>query len=97
MARKKSAFLKTIRVTLGVIVGLILDLLFVNRAFSYSLRRYIRSFEPVRYDRERIIPEYDEELGYPESGITPGTKWEDLPEDFECPLCAVSKEEFSAE
>ena len=26
--------------------------------------------------------EYDEELGYPEGGIAPGTKWEDVPEDF---------------
>ena len=29
--------------------------------------------------------EYDEEAGYPEGGIAPGTKWEDVPEDFECP------------
>ena len=26
--------------------------------------------------------EYDEEEGYPEGGIAPGTKWEDVPEDF---------------
>jgi rubredoxin-NAD+ reductase len=41
--------------------------------------------------------EYDEELGYPEGGIAPGTKWEDVPADFECPLCMVGKDEFSAE
>ena len=41
--------------------------------------------------------EYDEELGYPEGGIAPGTKWEDVPEDFECPLCFVCKDSFSAE
>ena len=28
--------------------------------------------------------EYDEEEGYPEGGIAPGTKWEDVPEDVEC-------------
>ena len=28
---------------------------------------------------------YDEEEGYPEGGIAPGTAWEDVPEDFECP------------
>ena len=39
--------------------------------------------------------EYDEELGYPEGGIAPGTKFEDLPEDFECPLCGVGKDMFS--
>ena len=37
--------------------------------------------------------EYDEEKGYPEGGI--GTKWEDIPEDFECPLCFVGKDQFS--
>lgn len=39
--------------------------------------------------------EYDEEKGYPEGGIDPGTKWEDVPEDFECPLCFVGKDRFS--
>jgi rubredoxin len=28
-------------------------------------------------------------------GIAPGTKFEDLPEDFACPLCGVDKENFS--
>ena len=40
---------------------------------------------------------YDEEKGYPEEGITPGTKWEDVPADFVCPLCGVGKEQFEAE
>ena len=40
---------------------------------------------------------YDEELGDPDNGIEAGTKWEDLPEDFECPLCGVGKDEFSEE
>ncbi len=38
---------------------------------------------------------YDEEAGYPEGGIAPGTKWEDVPDDFECPLCGVGKDSFS--
>lgn len=40
---------------------------------------------------------YDEEFGAPELGIAPGTKFEDLPQDFECPLCGVDKESFSEE
>ena len=40
---------------------------------------------------------YDEEQGAPEHGIAPGTKFEELPEDFECPLCGVGKDQFSAE
>ena len=39
--------------------------------------------------------EYNEELGAPDLGIAPGTKFEDLPEDFECPLCGVGKDSFS--
>ena len=39
--------------------------------------------------------EYDEAKGDPDNGIAPGTKFEDLPEDFECPLCGVGKDEFS--
>lgn len=39
--------------------------------------------------------EYDEELGCPEAGIAPGTKFEDLPLDFECPLCGVGTDQFS--
>ena len=38
--------------------------------------------------------EYDEELGDPENSIAPGTKFEDLPDDFTCPLCGVGKEDF---
>ena len=40
---------------------------------------------------------YDEEIGDEDNGIAPGTKWEDLPEDFECPLCGVGKDQFAAE
>lgn len=39
--------------------------------------------------------EYDEAAGDPEHGIAPGTKFEDLPDDFACPLCGVGKESFS--
>lgn len=37
---------------------------------------------------------YDEELGEPENGIAPGTKFEDLPDDYVCPLCMVGKDHF---
>ena len=40
---------------------------------------------------------YDEAEGYPDGGIAPGTKCEDVPEDFECPLCGVGKDQFEAE
>lgn len=37
---------------------------------------------------------YDEALGLPEEGIPPGTRWEDIPEDWCCPECGVGKEDF---
>lgn len=40
---------------------------------------------------------YDEEKGYPKDGIAPGTKFEDIPENFLCPLCGVDKDMFSEE
>lgn len=39
--------------------------------------------------------EYDESTGAPDNGIAPGTKFEDLSEDFVCPLCGVGKDMFS--
>ena len=40
---------------------------------------------------------YDEEEGSPDNGIEPGTKWEELPDDFVCPVCMVGKDQFSKE
>ncbi|MGI9345207.1 MAG: rubredoxin [Gammaproteobacteria bacterium] len=37
---------------------------------------------------------YDEALGYPEDNLAPGTRWEDVPEDWYCPDCGVGKEDF---
>ncbi len=31
----------------------------------------------------------------PDNGIAPGTAFEDIPEDWVCPLCGVGKEDFS--
>lgn len=38
--------------------------------------------------------EYDESKGIPSMGIMPGTKFEDLPDDFVCPLCKHPKSDF---
>lgn len=37
---------------------------------------------------------YVPEIGDPEHGIAPGTKFEDIPDDWVCPLCGVGKEDF---
>lgn len=38
---------------------------------------------------------YDPEEGDPNSDIEPGTAFEDLPDDWVCPLCGVGKEMFN--
>lgn len=37
---------------------------------------------------------YDLEVGDPDGGIEPGTAFEDIPEDWVCPLCGATKEDF---
>jgi rubredoxin len=37
---------------------------------------------------------YDEEAGWPEEGIAPGTRWEDVPENWNCPDCSATKRDF---
>jgi len=37
---------------------------------------------------------YSEAKGIPEAGIAPGTRWEELPDDWVCPLCGATKAEF---
>jgi rubredoxin len=63
---------------------------------------------PVTFDRYRIIGGYymkkyecsvcgyvyDEAVGDPDGGIAPGTKWEDIPDDWVCPTCGVGKDDF---
>lgn len=37
---------------------------------------------------------YDEELGDPDNGIAPGTRWDDIPDDWCCPDCGATKMDF---
>ena len=37
---------------------------------------------------------YDPEIGDPDNGIEPGTPFEELPEDWVCPLCSLGKDVF---
>lgn len=38
---------------------------------------------------------YDPTVGDPENGINPGVAFEDLPDDWVCPVCGVGKDQFS--
>ena len=51
--------------------------------------------QAVRILQLSIRKPYIEEDGCPEGDIAPNTLWEDVPEDFECPICCVGKDQFS--
>ena len=38
--------------------------------------------------------EYKSKKGDPDNGVPPGTDFEDIPEDWVCPLCGASKDDF---
>ena len=40
---------------------------------------------------------YDPAKGDPENGVAAVTSWEDVPEEWTCPLCGLGKEVFEAE
>jgi rubredoxin len=40
---------------------------------------------------------YDPEQGDPDNGIDPGTAFENLPDDWECPVCGAAKDDFEKE
>lgn len=40
---------------------------------------------------------YDPAEGDPDSDIPPGTSFDDLPEDWVCPVCGAEKDEFEVE
>ena len=40
---------------------------------------------------------YDEAVGDPDRGFEPGTKWEELPQEWDCPLCGAAKADFEEE
>lgn len=47
--------------------------------------------------KHRCIPcgwIYDPAKGDPDNGVAPGTPFEELPEDWSCPLCGADKESF---
>jgi len=77
----------------------IVEILFVfserSNIFQSAEEHLIRKETAMQYICDVCGWIYDEEEGSPENGIEPGTKWEDVPEDFLCPLCMEGKDQFS--
>jgi rubredoxin len=40
---------------------------------------------------------YDPQAGDPDNDVAPGTKWEDVPEEWTCPICGAAKDDFEKE
>lgn len=66
-----------------------------NRKFPEQPKSKI--LEVIKMEKYRCIAcgyVYDPEEGDPISGIEPGTAFEDLPQDWICPMCGVGKDQF---
>ncbi|MBF0357652.1 MAG: rubredoxin [Magnetococcales bacterium] len=51
--------------------------------------------DPQQYECNVCSWIYNENLGDPDGGIKPGTRWQDIPDDWECPVCGVGKDNFT--
>ena len=66
------------------------------RAFSASpfSMAEIKEREMKKYECTMCGYIYDPEVGDPDSGIQPGTAFEDIPDDWVCPVCGAEKSQF---
>lgn len=79
---------------------------FMAGLFFYFLLPYAHSTVVVRYSlnkKESAMQKYmcepcgyiyDPAVGDPDGGIAPGTAFEDIPDDWVCPVCGVGKSAF---
>lgn len=47
-----------------------------------------------KFEREPCGYIYDPAVGDPDGGIAPGTAFEDIPDDWVCPICGLGKDVF---
>jgi rubredoxin len=57
-------------------------------------RKKIRGEDMDKYECTVCGYIYDPEIGDPDSDIAPGTSFENLPDDWICPVCGAGKEDF---
>ena len=68
-----------------MITGIIKNLISIITAKFYLMKKYRCTICGFVYDPVE---------GDPDGGINPGTDFNDIPENWECPVCGVSKSEF---
>jgi rubredoxin len=66
----------------------------IARGIPCQYENYERRENSMKYMCEPCGYIYDPAEGDPDSGIAPGTAFEDLPDDWCCPVCGVGKEDF---
>ena len=59
-----------------------------------KLKTAVKKDESVKYQCAACGYIYDPDKGDPDSGIKPGTKFEDIPDDWVCPVCGAEKQDF---
>ena len=64
-----------------------------QQASQYANGEGIDESTGMQVDPESGL-EYDEAKGWPEDGIAPGTRWDDIPDDWSCPDCGAAKSDF---
>ena len=75
---------------MGAVLNYTLEAKMFNGKFFYFKRRTIMA----KYGCVVCGWTYDEDMGDDDLGIPAGTPFEELPEDFECPLCGVGIDQF---
>ena len=69
----------------------------MNTGLAHRTRQGCKKQWRHKMKKYRCVPcgyIYDPQLGDPDSGVAPGTAFEDLPDNWQCPICFVGKEDF---
>ena len=67
-----------------------------TRGLHHLVYEIVDNSVPKRYACTACDYVYDPEKGDPETGIAPGTPFEEIPDDWTCPVCGLYKDAFRA-
>ena len=82
---------------MGTVAGSVNQLFVVSNPLLNCVRITVVFFAIMEYKTWMCVIcgfVYDEELGLPEEGLAPGTRWADIPENWQCPDCDATKIDF---
>ena len=82
---------------MGTVAGSVNQLFVVSNPLLNCVRIAVVFFALMEYKTWMCVIcgfVYDEELGLPEEGRAPGTRWADITENWQCPDCDATKIDF---